>query len=136
MRKTQDTLLICPPVISQYAAIGALAAGSRYVHDQRRGITDIRAVVQRALAPLIEDGVCQIPPAQGAFYFLLRVNSSRPALELAERLIGEHRVAVIPGNAFGLTNSCHLRVAYGALQQETASEGIERLVRGLRALVK
>ncbi len=136
MRKTQDTLLICPPVISQYAAIGALAAGSGYVNEQRLGITRVRAIVQHALAPLIEDGVCEIPPAQGAFYFLLRVNSELAALKMAERLVREHRVAVIPGNAFGLNSGCHLRVAYGALQHDTASEGIERLVRGLRALAK
>ncbi|MGH7958436.1 MAG: pyridoxal phosphate-dependent aminotransferase, partial [Opitutaceae bacterium] len=101
MRKVQDTLLICPPVISQYAALGALAAGAGYVHEQRRGITGIRALVQRALEPLVAEGVCEVPPAQGAFYFLLRVRSDRPALEVAERLIREHGVAVIPGNAFG-----------------------------------
>jgi aspartate/methionine/tyrosine aminotransferase len=132
MRKIQDTLLICPPVISQYAAIGALSAGAGYVHEQRRGITEVRAIVQRALATL--EGVCKVPPAQGAFYFLLRVNSDRPALETAERLIREHGVAVIPGNAFGLNHGCHLRIAYGALQYEAANEGIGRLVRGLRAL--
>jgi aspartate/methionine/tyrosine aminotransferase len=43
-------------------------------------------------------------------------------------------VAVIPGNTFGLSG-CYLRVAYGALTQATASQGIERLVKGLRAIV-
>ena len=55
---------------------------------------------------------------------------------MAEQLIREHGVAVIPGNAFGLERGCHLRVAYGALQKETATEGIGRLVRGLRTLVQ
>ena len=56
-------------------------------------------------------------------------------VELAERLIREHRVAVIPGTAFGMTDGCHFRVAYGALQKETVAEGIGRLVRGLRAIL-
>jgi len=43
---------------------------------------------------------------------------------------------VIPGSAFGLDRGCHLRVAYGALQPDTAAEGIGRLVRGLRALAR
>ena len=29
VKKIQDTILICPPVISQYAALGALSAGKR-----------------------------------------------------------------------------------------------------------
>ena len=95
-----------------------------------------RAIVQRALAALVADGSCEVPPASGAFYFLLRVRSDQPPLELAERLICEHRVAVIPGSAFGLERGCHLRVAYGALPPDTAAEGVGRLVRGLRALVR
>ena len=134
LRKIQDTLVICPPVISQHAAVGALAAGTAFVREKLRGIAEVRALVECELAALVRDGVCEVPPAQGAFYFLLRVNSSRPPLELAEKLIREHRVAVIPGSAFGVDHGCHLRVAYGALQKETAQEGVGRLVSGLRAL--
>jgi aspartate/methionine/tyrosine aminotransferase len=135
MRKVQDTLLICPPVISQYAALGALEAGAAYVRGKRTEIARIRAIVKRELSILAADGVCELPAAPGAFYFLIRAHSGRPALEMAERLIREHGVAVIPGNAFGIDRGCYLRVAYGALQPETATEGIGRLARGLRALV-
>lgn len=135
IRKIQDTLLICPPVISQHAAVGALGAGSAYVRDKLTTLGGVRAIVQRELAGLARDGLAQIPPARGAFYFLLQVATSRPALELAEQLIREHGVAVIPGNAFGLERGCHLRVAYGALTAETATEGIGRLARGLRAML-
>ena len=134
MRKIQDTLIICPPVISQHAAIGALEAGAAFVREKLVAIAAVRALVQRELASLVLDGLCEVPLAQGAFYFLLRVQSQRPPLEMAERLIREHAVAVIPGNAFGLERGCHLRVAYGALDEPTAAEGIGRLVRGLRAL--
>jgi aspartate/methionine/tyrosine aminotransferase len=136
MRKIQDTLLICPPVISQFAAVGALQAGAPWVRERVNALAAVRAIVQRELAPLAADGVCEIPPAQGAFYFLLRVRSDRPPLELAERLIREHGVAVIPGSAFGLAakEGCRLRVAYGALQPATVTEGVGRLARGLRAL--
>ncbi|MDP3073119.1 MAG: pyridoxal phosphate-dependent aminotransferase [Opitutaceae bacterium] len=136
LRKIQDTIIICPPVISQHAAIGALAAGTPYVREQLRALAEVRALVQRELAPLVADGLTEIPPATGAFYFLLRLNSSRPPLEIAERLIREHRIAAIPGSAFGLDQGCHLRVAYGALQSDNAAEGIARLSRGLRALTR
>ncbi len=58
------------------------------------------------------------------------------AFELVKRLIQEHKIAVIPGTTFGMDDGCYLRVAYGALQQETAKEGIERLVQGLETIVK
>ena len=132
MRKIQDTVLICPTVISQFAALGALEAGAAYVREKLRGIAEVRALVRSELSGLSD--ICDVPPAQGAFYFLLRVRADRPSLEMAERLIREHRVAAIPGNAFGLDHGCHLRVAYGALQPDTAAEGMARLARGLRAL--
>jgi aspartate/methionine/tyrosine aminotransferase len=134
MRKISDTILICPPVISQFAAVGALEAGAAFVREKLSGIAAVRAIVQRALSELVREGVCEIPPAQGAFYFLLRVKTALPALTVAERLIREHRVAVIPGNAFGLERECCLRVAYGALQPDSAAEGVGRLVAGLRAI--
>lgn len=134
LRKIQDTLLICPPVVSQYAALGALGAGRPYVREQVRGIAANRAQVQPALAMLAGEGLCDVPPAQGAFYYLPRIRSPRAPLDLATRLIREFGVALIPGSAFGLEQGCHLRLSYGALNPETAAEGIERLVRGLRAL--
>ena len=41
-----------------------------------------------------------------------------------------------PGSAFGIDKGCYLRVAYGALEKETAAAGIGRLARGLKALIK
>ena len=132
VRKVQDTILICPPVISQYAALGALQAGRDYCLTHISAIANVRQLVLNALFPL---QMCTITPANGAFYFLLKVNTEIDALELATRLISEHRVAVIPGTTFGMDNGCYLRVAYGALQQETATEGIERLVTGLQTIL-
>ena len=44
-------------------------------------------------------------------------------------------MAVIPGTAFGMTDGCYFRVAYGALQKATVAEGIGRLVNGLRQIL-
>ena len=56
-------------------------------------------------------------------------------LAIAERLIREHKVAVIPGTAFGITEGGYFRVAYGALQKDTVAEGVGRLIGGLRAIL-
>jgi aspartate/methionine/tyrosine aminotransferase len=55
-------------------------------------------------------------------------------MAFAERLIREHRVAVVPGSAFGALGGCTVRVSYGALDEATIAEGLSRLVTGIRAL--
>lgn len=131
--KAQDTNLICPPVISQVAATAALAVGSQYCRERLAEIEAVRAAVLAGLRSIAD--ICRVPPADGAFYLLLEVDTPMRSRTLAERLIREYGVAVIPGEAFGLEHGCHLRVAYGALERDTARAGIDRLTRGLRDLV-
>ena len=130
--KCQDTILVCPPVASQIAAIAALDVGRAYCEPHVRELAEIRDIVfsqLSALAPL-----ATVPAADGAFYCLLKVNTNVDPMTIAERLIREHKVAVVPGPAFGMTDGCYFRVAYGALQKATVAEGIGRLVKGLRAI--
>ena len=134
IRKIQDTILICAPVISQYAAIGALQAGAAYCREKLAAIAEVRGIVARELGTL--GPLCEVPEARGAFYFLLRLHTELDPMSVTERLIREHRVAVIPGNAFGIGQGCHLRVSYGALQKELAAEGIGRLVAGLNEILR
>ncbi len=134
LEKIQDTILICPPVVSQVAALGALRAGSAYC---RKFIADIAQVRRLCLDRLRDlERHCQMPPAKGAFYLLLHLETDLPAMEVVERLIRQYQVAVIPGTAFGLHTGCYIRIAYGALQQDTAATGMERLVSGLRDLLE
>lgn len=139
VKKIQDTIVICAPVISQYAATGALKAGAAFCRDKLKAIAEVRSLVLHELDQIKD--LCTVPPANGAFYFLLRIHANRSAMDLTERLIREHRVAVIPGTAFGMDTTarppaCYLRLSYGALQKETAAEGIGRLVKGLKSILR
>jgi aspartate/methionine/tyrosine aminotransferase len=131
--KIQDTILVCPPVASQVAAIAALDVGRSYCEPHVRELAAIRDIVVSQLSAL--EPMASVPAADGAFYCLLKVNTTADPMTIAERLIREHKVAVVPGPAFGMTDGCYFRVAYGALQKETVAEGIGRLVDGLRAIV-
>jgi aspartate/methionine/tyrosine aminotransferase len=133
IKKIQDTILICAPVISQFAAMGALQAGTVWCRERIAAIEQIRPLAMAAFREL--EGLCTVPKTDGAFYFLLRLQTEMKPLELAERLVREHRVAVIPGNAFGMEQGCAVRVAYGALRKETAAEAFERLVNGLKSIL-
>ena len=133
-KKVQDTNLICPPVISQYAANGALQADKQYLHHHLAEITKVRNLVLQQLQNLPNN--CEIATANGAFYFFIKVNTTINDLELVTKLIEQYQVAVIPGSTFGLNQGCYLRVAYGALTPENASLGISRLVKGISELSK
>ena len=132
VNKIQDTLLICPPHISQAAAVGALTAGRAYCDRHVVALEEVRARVFARLADL--EGLAEAPSADGAFYCLLRVRTSVDAMTFAERLIREHRVATVPGTTFGLTEGCYLRISYGALAAEEVEEGMGRLVQGIRTI--
>ena len=131
--KVQDTILVCPPVISQVAALAAMDVGPAYCRGHLQPLAEIRDAVGAELRSL--EPLCTVPPADGAFYCFVRVNADLDPMKTTERLIREHRVAVIPGTAFGMTEGCYFRVAYGALQKATVAEGIGRLVGGLRSLL-
>jgi aspartate/methionine/tyrosine aminotransferase len=133
MLKSQDTILICPTVVSQVAACAAMEVGRAHCEPHVRALSEIRETVLAKLSALTS--IAEVPPADGAFYCLLKIDTDMPPLELAERLIREHQVAVTPGTAFGMHDGCYFRVAYGALQRETVSEGIGRLVSGLRRIL-
>ena len=134
IRKIQDTILICPPVISQWAAIGAMKAGWSYCRQKLKMTAEIRRICLDKLTGIAD--LVTVPPANGAFYFLLRVHENADPMELVRQLIEQHKVAVIPGMTFGVEDRCLLRIAYGALQKQTAAEGIGRLVNGLKEIMR
>ena len=133
IRKIQDTILICAPVVSQWAAVGAMLAGRAYCRDKLRMTTEIRRIFLDELSGIAD--LVTVPRAGGAFYLMLRVHKDADPMELAKELIEQHKVAVIPGMTFGMQDKCYLRVAYGALHKQTAADGIGRLVRGLKQIL-
>ena len=131
--KIQDTILICPPLISQFAALAALEAGRGYFQSKFGRIVAMRAELLSVLREL--DEFVEPPVSQGAFYTLLKLRSECDDLALVEQLIQRYRIAVIPGSAFGIRRGCFIRIAYGALNPEAAEVATGRLVEGLRGLL-
>jgi aspartate/methionine/tyrosine aminotransferase len=133
MMKIQDTVIICAPAVSQAVALGALAAGRSYCLRRLPAIARVRERMLAAFSRI--PGLLTVPPSQGAFYFLVKVRTFLTDLTLVERLIREHRVAVIPGGTFGIGKGCYLRISYGNLPPEAALEGTRRLIRGLKTIL-
>jgi aspartate aminotransferase len=127
MIKLQSHSTSNPCSISQKAAVEALSAPQDSVAAM---LTDYRRrrdfVVQHLRAiPGVE---CDEP--RGAFYAFPNVsavlgkNGMRTSLELSERLLAEARVAVVPGEAFGVDR--HIRISYAASMQNL-KRGLDRI---------
>ncbi len=134
VNKIQDTMLICPPAVSQRAALAALAVGRVWTARHLAPISQVRRLLLDALEPA--EVPCAVVTPHGALYLFLRVRTTLDSMTLTERLIREHRVAVVPGAAFGAADGCYLRVSFGALDEPTAAEGAARLVRGLQGMAE
>ncbi|MCL4744516.1 MAG: aminotransferase class I/II-fold pyridoxal phosphate-dependent enzyme [Burkholderiaceae bacterium] len=133
MHKVQDTNLICAPVVSQLLAREALRRGRAIVAPRVAALEQVRAQVHASLGAL--EGLAGFAPTAGAFYVLVRLPGIEDPLEFNRAMTERHRVATIPGFAFGLrdTRSANYqRLSYGALDAATVAEGVQRFVSAVR----
>lgn len=132
INKAQDTNLICAPVVSQLLAVEALKRGRDWITPKIEALAAVRQSVYAALDELGE--LACFPRTQGAFYILMKLP---PLAQGTDRLAfnrfmaQRHRVATVPGFAFGLTDphsGNYQRLSYGALDAASVSEGVSRYV--------
>jgi aspartate aminotransferase len=119
--------------VSQRAALAALTGPQDEVEVMRRAFDARRATIVRELDAI--DGVVT-PTPQGAFYVYPDVSgllgrewggvTPTTSLELADLILEQADVAVVPGEAFG--PSGYLRLSY-ALGDAPLLEGVQRLQR-------
>jgi len=133
LRKVQDTVLISPTIISQYAAIGAHQSAYSYIENKIREIKRSRKVCLEALN---QTNLLASPAkSEGAFYIFAKLKTKQDDFSLAKALIQQHGIATIPGSAFKAGDGCYLRISYGALTSDTVTEGINILIQGLSKLL-
>ena len=126
--KAQEPVVSCASTISQKAAEAALLGPRDVVIEMRDAYRRRRDV---ALDRLDAAGVGYARPG-GAFYVMVDVSSAGDSsASFALRLLREHRVAVVPGSAFGANGEGTVRVSLAAAP-ETIALGLERLTGALR----
>lgn len=133
MDKVQDTNMICAPVPSQLLAREALRLGRPWVQPKVEELAQVRAAVYASLEQLGD--LVHFPRTQGAFYVLMRLPGVDDALAFNRAMIEKHKVATIPGFAFGLTDvrrHNYQRLSFGALDAATVAEGVRRYVAAVR----
>ena len=133
MNKVQDTNLICAPVASQLLALEALKLGRAWVQPKVHALSEVRNLVNQALSGLGD--LVQFPVTQGAFYVLMKLPGVSDPMAFNRAMTEKHKVASIPGFAFGLTDTAHAnyqRLSYGALDAATVAQGVQRYVAAVK----
>jgi aspartate aminotransferase len=135
MAKLQSQMTSNVANVAQAAAVEALTGDQQAVADMRGAFDRRRRLAVERLTAI--EGVDVVEP-EGAFYVFpsfegvlgrelggRRVDTT---LELADVLLDEAKVAVVPGEAFGLPG--YARLSY-ALGDDDLAEGIDRIARFL-----
>jgi len=129
-RKIHQYNIMSAPTIAQYAGLEALRNGEIFVQEMVAEYNRRRKVLVAGLNAI---GLPTFEP-QGAFYAFPKVSHlGLTSQTFAERLLHEHHVAVIPGDAFGPSGDGFVRACYATSMDklETALDRIEHFVRTL-----
>ena len=132
MVKIHQFAIMAAPTMSQYAGTMALKNGASDVEMMRDSYNQRRRYLMAELKRL---GIPCFEPF-GAFYIFPNISQfGLSSEEFATRLIREHKVAVVPGSAFGQSGEGFVRVsyAYSIDELKQAFERIERFINELRA---
>ena len=124
LQKTHIPLSICAPVVSQYAALGALTGPQDCVAEFRHHYQSTRDLMCRRLDRIPELFSYQKP--KGSYLMFPRIEhpEGRDSKSFAIRLLQEARVSTTPGIAF--KGEGHIRMSF-CVPEETIHKAFDRI---------
>lgn len=123
MLKLHQFAIMCAPTASQFAAIEAMKNGDDDI-DYMRAEYDRRRIF--ILEGLRKIGIECFEP-EGAFYIYPNIGKfGLSSEEFCERLLYEHKCAIVPGTAFGESGEGFARISY-AYSVKHIAEALERI---------
>jgi len=112
-----------PASISQKATLAALAGDQKFIEDMRVEFEKRRDLMVLRISKM-KNISCTKP--EGAFYVFCDISRLKAgSADIANRLLGEAKVAVIPGGPFGADNFIRLSFATGIPEIEKGLDRIE-----------
>jgi len=132
MMKIHQYSILCAPIMGQDAAIEALERGEQSVTNMRREYELRRNFITRALNDMGLE--CHKP--KGSFYVFPKISSTGlTSRDFSMKLLHGHKVAVVPGTAFGPGGEGHVRCSFatGLDQIKIAMERMARFVGEVRS---
>ena len=132
MLKIHQYAIMCSPTISQYAAVEAMENCDGEVSKMVNEYNIRRRWIVNAFNEIGLD--CFEP--MGAFYVFPSIKSTgMTSQQFCEDLLYKHKVAVVPGDAFGECGEGHIRVSY-AYSLKHLMDAIERIKEYLAEIKK
>jgi len=111
-----------PTSISQVAALEAIKGGDSFVEEMVREFATRRDFIVDRINSI--DGLSCVKP-EGAFYVFCSIDKKGlDSMVLAQRLLDEAKVAVVPGKAFG--SDRHIRLSF-ATSMDNIKNGMDRI---------
>ncbi len=130
--KLHQFAIMCAPTASQFAAIEAMKNGDEDIEYMRDEYNRRRTFILEGLRKI---GLECFEP-EGAFYIYPNVGKfGLSSEEFCERLLFEHKCAIVPGTAFGEGGEGFARISYAYSVKHIAEalKRIEKFVNVLRA---
>ncbi len=122
--KVHDCLVTCAPVISQYAAMGALEMGDKDIDFFWQAYKRRRDLACHRLDKLNKT-FSYIKPDSSYFVFP-RIKTTNDSWMFSIDLLKKIQVAVVPGMAFGPNGEGHVRINFGR-DEKTINEAFNRM---------
>ena len=123
--KVQDATIICPPRISQVAALAALTKPAIHLPAFRETLARRKALICERLDRVPH--VFSYSPPEGAYYVFPRITADHTdSLAFALALLERAKVTVTPGRAFGPTGEHHVRMAF-CVEDDTINAAFDRI---------
>lgn len=109
MMKIHQYAIMCAPSTSQYAAIKALRDGDEDIEYMANEYNGRRKIIYAGLKQI---GIDCFEP-RGAFYIFPSIEKfGMTSEQFCEKLLYDEKVAIVPGNAFGICGEGFVRISY------------------------
>ena len=122
--KVHDSLVTCAPVISQYAALGALEMGENDIARFKKEYHRRRDLICSRLDRM-NNFLNYIKP-NGAYFVFPKIENVKDSFSFALELLDKIQVAVVPGVAFGPNGEGHIRLSFGRTE-DNINKAFDRL---------
>ncbi|RLE15446.1 pyridoxal phosphate-dependent aminotransferase [Candidatus Aerophobetes bacterium] len=131
LMKVHQHIATCATSFAQKGALSALTGSSDCVEEMVKEFSRRRKLVLDYLDEM--EGVTYVKPT-GAFYVFPSIKGLGVSdEEVADYLLKEARVAVVPGRCFGKSGQDHIRIAYST-SYDNLEKGLERMSKALRKI--
>ena len=124
--KAHIPFAICAPVVSQYAALGALKGPQDCVEEFKNKYLSARNLMCQRLDNMKSIFDYHKPGGSYLMFPKILIEEGKNSMEFCKRLLKEARISTTPGVDFGPTGEGHLRMSF-CVPHETINKAFDRM---------